>query len=458
MALSEDARVGVADWLVRESQFAVYYDYMDGDHAVGKWASPKFKKEYDWALRASVVNHCPAAVASFSDPIEVVGTVGDSLEPGELVNLQREIGRATYECAVTGEAFIVASINKRTGEPVPTFQRADSMVPYVSQDDPAVLSHVVKVWFEGEAWRVQVTYADRIETFVGIDVTTYNARGKAKEPKILPSSDFHEPEVGSHGFSAVPIVWLKLGAVSQFAGGVSILKAALPRQDSINKYSADGLSGSEGIAMPTRYFLEEAELVDDDYIEYGDDGEPIGVGEHGTKSVELDFDNRLNSIIRTTAKSAGQFAGPNVAHTIALQQQAQADFAAVVGMPPWYGGSAPDNVSEETVKILSVRMLNRQKAWVRDNRAALDGLLELLGINDSIVFNIEIEDKPLSAESPIVDPSELKAKAESLGVMIRAGVEPEVAAKILGLPVSFTGAVPVSLRPLASDAASLEDK
>lgn len=41
----------------------------------------------------------------------------------------------------------------------------------------------------------------------------------------------------------------------------------------------------------------------------------------------------------------------------------------------------------------------------------------------------------------------MKERADALGVLIRAGVDPENAAKMVGLSgTKFTGAVPVSLR------------
>jgi hypothetical protein len=43
-----------------------------------------------------------------------------------------------------------------------------------------------------------------------------------------------------------------------------------------------------------------------------------------------------------------------------------------------------------------------------------------------------------------------------MGVLIRAGVDPEDAAKQVGLDVNFTGAVPVSLRQPTAEAAKLE--
>ena len=56
------------------------------------------------------------------------------------------------------------------------------------------------------------------------------------------------------------------------------------------------------------------------------------------------------------------------------------------------------------------------------------------------------------------DPAETKAKADSLGILIRAGVSAESAASIVGLSgATFTGAVPVSLRLPETDAAGLEE-
>lgn len=54
---------------------------------------------------------------------------------------------------------------------------------------------------------------------------------------------------------------------------------------------------------------------------------------------------------------------------------------------------------------------------------------------------------------------DLKRRFDALGVAIRAGVDPVDAARQVGLDgTKFTGAIPVSLRPLASEATGLEDK
>lgn len=53
----------------------------------------------------------------------------------------------------------------------------------------------------------------------------------------------------------------------------------------------------------------------------------------------------------------------------------------------------------------------------------------------------------------------MKAKFDALGVAIRSGVDPADAARRLGLDgISFTGAVPVSLRLPETAATTLEAK
>jgi hypothetical protein len=63
------------------------------------------------------------------------------------------------------------------------------------------------------------------------------------------------------------------------------------------------------------------------------------------------------------------------------------------------------------------------------------------------------------AATPAADTgaAELKAKSEALGVLIRAGVDPDSAAEQVGMPgLEMTGAVPVSLRQPETEAAKLE--
>lgn len=63
-----------------------------------------------------------------------------------------------------------------------------------------------------------------------------------------------------------------------------------------------------------------------------------------------------------------------------------------------------------------------------------------------------------SSTSATDEATAMKTRFDALGVAIRSGVDPDNAASMLGLDgVQFTGAIPVSLRPLERDASGLED-
>jgi len=65
----------------------------------------------------------------------------------------------------------------------------------------------------------------------------------------------------------------------------------------------------------------------------------------------------------------------------------------------------------------------------------------------------------LGGASVTEDAAAIKAKADALGVLIRAGVDPEEAARRVGLSgLEFTGATPVALRLPESQARSLEER
>ena len=58
---------------------------------------------------------------------------------------------------------------------------------------------------------------------------------------------------------------------------------------------------------------------------------------------------------------------------------------------------------------------------------------------------------------PVMDPGEIKQRADAMGVLIRSGVDQVAASRIVGLPAEFTGAIPVSLRLPEPVAAGLEE-
>lgn len=94
--------------------------------------------------------------------------------------------------------------------------------------------------------------------------------------------------------------------------------------------------------------------------------------------------------------------------------------------------------------------------------------LELLGLDDQQIRRAMAERRRLSGSAALnaitaavdtaaEDPAAIKAKADAMGVLIRSGVEPDNAARIVGFTgLGFTGAVPTSLRQPKEDAENLE--
>ena len=109
-------------------------------------------------------------------------------------------------------------------------------------------------------------------------------------------------------------------------------------------------------------------------------------------------------------------------------------------------------LAETEVGLELVGLTEQQitRATAERRRAAGRDVLAALAASTTSV------DGATPAQSEAAD---IKAKADAMGVLIRAGVSPDDAALRVGLAgIKFTGAVPVSLRLPESDSAGLEDK
>ena len=77
---------------------------------------------------------------------------------------------------------------------------------------------------------------------------------------------------------------------------------------------------------------------------------------------------------------------------------------------------------------------------------------------DNLLLFGDVEDAAPASQPVELTPEQKKAAADALGILIRAGVDPENAASEVGLPdLEFTGAVPVALRMPEAKATALED-
>ena len=97
-------------------------------------------------------------------------------------------------------------------------------------------------------------------------------------------------------------------------------------------------------------------------------------------------------------------------------------------------------------------------------RAEASGLLDRLSAQEPVDTAAESEASvPVEQAAPAsrggLDTSHAKEAFDALGVAVRAGVDPQSALEVLGMPgVKLTGAVPVSLRLPEADSKALEEK
>lgn len=97
-------------------------------------------------------------------------------------------------------------------------------------------------------------------------------------------------------------------------------------------------------------------------------------------------------------------------------------------------------------------------------RAEASGLLDRLSAQETTDTAAESEASvPVEQAAPAsrggLDTSHAKEAFDALGVAVRAGVDPQSALEVLGIPgVKLTGAVPVSLRLPEADSKALEEK
>lgn len=130
----------------------------------------------------------------------------------------------------------------------------------------------------------------------------------------------------------------------------------------------------------------------------------------------------------------------------------------------WRNPAMPSVVSQSDAMVKQISAI----PWLSETEVAL----EELGYTDEQIIRLRSERRRAALPDILErittagagsgqqsEAADLKLKFEALGQAVRAGVDPDAAAQMLGLSgVKFTGAVPVSLRMPEMEAAGLEEK
>lgn len=151
--------------------------------------------------------------------------------------------------------------------------------------------------------------------------------------------------------------------------------------------------------------------------------------------------------IRTLATRWGDPAHPSIV------SQSDAIVKQVAAMP-WLA-SSPVILEELGYSSSQIARLMSDK-----RRAEASGLLERLqSTRPSQASEAPAVESPAPVSGGALTTEQAKSAFDALGVAVRAGVDPNSALEVLGIPgVKLTGAVPVSLRLPEADTKTLEDK
>ena len=376
-----DLTDAVERWAAQQTGYRLFDDYYRGRHQL-RFASPDFQNKHAQKLVTDAVlsireNLCPAAVSAFTDGINVDswGDQGDAIadEVG-LSRLEGLVDRAGFK---SGDAFAVVWLGP-DGQPRPTFQRPDVMVPSVDPDRPDQLEWAARVWCDAHNYgRVNLYYADRLERWRTVDPVRQSASDAANLPlwddNWQPMDDA-DGDVIAHTFGVVPVCWWKRDPDDHLDNGHSILTDVIPLQDASNAALADIIITAEAFARPLIVALNMK-----------DDAAPVNpFAANDTPRPQQRFNpDRQQILALDGAGPVSRLDPPDLTKVLAVQETFSAKVARVIGAPSYYFSQTSGDVpSGESLRVLSTRRTATIKAWQRDAEPVWRGLMQLLGVAD----------------------------------------------------------------------------
>lgn len=318
----------------------------------------------------------------------------------------------------------------------------------------------------------------------------------SRAANVTPVFD-DEWEATPHGSANCPVVRF-VNARDGERLVVGEIEPLIEQQRAINVVNFDRLVVSRFGAFPQRYAIgwapesstELAKVSMNRLLAFEDGKETVQVGAFPAASVEP-YNSILSEMIRHVAMTAQI---PPLTLTGDIENIA-AEAAAMIEAPYQRKLTAKRESFGESWEQMLGLMAERadievdesaEVVWrdteARSYGAVVDGIQKLASLNPALL-EVLVDDIPgwtqqqadtarailrkasgggvlaaLRDASPTPeDSAAIKAKADAMGVLIRAGVDPKEAADQVGFSgMKFTGAVPTSLRLPSSDAADLE--
>lgn len=509
-----DVLTAVTDHIKRAPGYDLYRDYENGDHKY-PYASEAYRKKFGWIVKQARLNACYTVRSNFTDLVQIQAWSGAGAKQADglaqTIDLDMVIDLTINEAWRCGDGYVLVWPGT-DGKPRPWYHRADQAGFLVEPGDPSTLRVGWKVWDDTDGYgRVNLYYRDRVERWVTIakirqqpaDLATWDQAETLES--WAPYAADGEPEVQPHDFGRVPWIHIPFDAQTQGGHGRSILRDVIAPQDGLNHTVHALLSNTEWYGKVVAGLLNHQPDVTLD----------PNTGKVATEKVELD--ETRNSIFGI--KGPGpltQLNPPNSENLLAVKRGWHVDIANAVGVPVSDVVPELGNIpSGAALRVLASRRTNTVRSFTRSVRGRIGDLMGLLGVPDAwpeFVDPAPVDDTerienatakralgyPLEELLPGLgeDPddivrileavageeaavgraartayeqgrtgtapasgsgaSDVKARADAMGVLIRAGVDPEDAAAKVGLDVDFTGAVPTSLRLPEADAGRLE--
>lgn len=261
-----------ADMEQRATKVATCRAYIDSDH------------DFDWlndaqrtALKLSkghefVVNHCENLLHAFSDRMNVTAIESDDdaasdwaaalLDRNRFDALQLDVHSA---CARDGDTYVMVSFDNETGQAVlthePAFDGLDGMmVVYATTESDDILC-ALKLWHEiidssNTRTRLNAYFADRLEKYAALNGGAFGWYYDEDERYIEDGGRRFIPWVTADGEPiGVPVVHFRHRKRQRGGFGLSLLEAAIPVQDALNRTVHSMIAAGELSAFQIRYII-----------------------------------------------------------------------------------------------------------------------------------------------------------------------------------------------------------